>query len=229
MALKKLQKKYGLIQTVDRNPRIMHDVPGDMHLSTQNIQISDLTRQLDAMQLKYETLESTKNAQIASQHDQLEDLCARLETIDKTKPEVENKNQDNRDAYIVELETKLEWALVQQDTAAQYSQHIKELEVNINDLEMHIQSILQIKKLGTMKRNPSDVRRITDLEKKITNLNQIIARKQATVASIMNTERPIIDDVDYLRHLKYRIITLEAAASESNRYYAEYKHQVLSI
>ncbi|KAI8922654.1 hypothetical protein BC831DRAFT_67049 [Entophlyctis helioformis] len=74
---------------------------------------------------------------------------------------------------------------------------------------------------ASVKRVPADVRRIKDLEREVESLREetqrlVAARQQLMlrspgllVSEVVSAPRPVIDDLDYMRHLKQRVRKLE--------------------
>lgn len=189
-------------------------------LAQQRAKIEELELSLAAQNHAFKTAEEDHLQQLAKVEAQLHEACLQLSDLQGADPEqlmvLQAKNLEMKgkyDAYIVELETKLEWCLETQSDIHQLQQQNKLLQAAIIEANLELEDIAREKNLKSVKRQPMDIRRISELETKVKLLQQEViklSKPPVTVGDIIQAHRPTIDSADYIMHLKNRQKNLEA-------------------
>jgi hypothetical protein len=111
-------------------------------------------------------------------------------------------------AYIVELETKLEWYLENQDISNDIQRRIDRYEKSIHDLQS-----LDVFKTKKFK----DAKKIELLQNQILDLQEdakLSSKNTPDIANLVQNSKPIISPEDIIKHLKGRSIFLETESQK---------------
>jgi hypothetical protein len=156
------------------------------------------------MQKKLQALLKDKECQLEFFRD------ANPEQVKQLKTDFETK-MNEYNSYIVELETKLEWYIENQDIANDIQ----------NRIERYENAVLELNAIETGKfnknRSGSDIKRIKVLENQLKDLQEdskLIAKSIPTLNGIISARRPLIPPEDNLKLLKQRIHHLEGENTE---------------
>jgi DNA repair exonuclease SbcCD ATPase subunit len=156
------------------------------------------------LQRKYEALLQDKSRQLELLKD------ADPEQLKKLKDEYQSRTEKHQ-AYIVELETKLEWYIENQDIANEIQSRIERYEKAVEEITR-----LQDGKLSKT-RSASDIKRIKLLENQLKDFQsdqKLAGNTLPKMETLMATSRPSITPEETLHHLKRRIHTLEGENSK---------------
>jgi hypothetical protein len=168
------------------------------------------------LQRKYEALLQDKTKQLEVLKD------ANPEQLKQLKAEYQSSTEKYQ-AYILELETKLEWYIENQDMA-------NEIQARIERYEKAVQEItrLQDGKLSKS-RSASDVKRIKMLENQLKDIQsdqKLAGSSLPKIETLMTTSRPSITPEETLHHLKRRIHTLEG---ENSKLKSDYTRKIKDL
>jgi hypothetical protein len=196
-------------------------------VAQQRAKIEELESTLTTQQHVFKTSEEDHAKQLAKLGAQLNEACLQLTELQGADPEqlkfMQSKQmqmKERYDAYIVELETKLEWCLETQGDVHQLQQQNKLLEAAIRDSSLEMEAISREKNLKSVKRQPMDIRRISELETKVKLMQQEITKLSKVpfaVSEIIQAPRPTIESADYIRHIKSRQKILEEQLEKSRQ------------
>eukprot|EP00842_Homolaphlyctis_polyrhiza_P002725 jgi/Hompol1/3453/HPOL_001585-RA len=217
---------------------------GDFTAVKSQVRIEALEADLATLRHTSQAKESDLKARITQLEAQLHEARSSLETLSAADPEKLKKLEADQkamrekyDAYIVELEGKLEMYMETAANAEIDPRHTKRQEILIEDLKSEIKRLEHAvlaghstavpsntgtnAKQGSLvatqatgpKRLPADVRRIKELEAQVETLREERDRRRdqlpIQVASIVQSAKPVISESDYVAHLKQRVRKLQ--------------------
>ena len=185
------------------------------------VRIEALETELAAVKHKSASKEADLKARIVQLDAQLSEASDELSNLRGADPErlrtLENEMKSKKkqyDAYIAELETKLEWFLERQELWDDNQVVIHNQEALIKDLRRTIEQLEQTPGENKLKRSTkasaSDLRRVKELETEVRDLKAEKIRKQSigskySLDSLVDAARPAISDGEYIKMLKQRI------------------------
>ena len=165
---------------------------------------------------KYEALLADANKRVE------EALSSHPEHIKKLVADVEEK-RSVREKYIVELETKLEWHIGNQDIFNQVQQRIDRYEKTIEQLNKALEAQLTTNNnSGSGGRSINDIKRIKLLESQIADLQEQIIHNDKPLPDLgMENPRPLIANEQVVVYLKKIIHDMEQDYSRATMKYDE--------
>lgn len=188
----------------------------DLTIAKQRARIESLESELSITKHTFAATEEESKLQIIKLEAQLNDTQITLDKLSGADPEhiknlrVKNALEKEKfNSYIMELEDKLEWALLNQDTERSALIQISRLESENTDLRSDLESLSKLKNIASIKRQPIDIRRIKDLERKVAHIQQEKSITSLNLNEIMTNVRPGIDGIETIRHFKNRLHSVE--------------------
>lgn len=176
----------------------------ELKSSISKLQHEMETQKEDSKQqtLKYEALLADANKRVEDA------LSSHPEHIKKLVADLDEQRL-SRERYIVELETKLEWHIGNQDIFNQVQQRIDRYEKTIGQLNKALES--QIGSSGSsQQRSSNDIKKIKQLESQIADLLEQIMHNDKELPDLeMENPRPIIANQQVVVYLKKMIHDME--------------------
>jgi hypothetical protein len=190
-------------------------------LASQRLKIEDLESELGSKKHIFATLEVEYKQQISKVEAQLKESLAENNLMKDSAPEKlkllksqEISMKDQFTAYICELEVKLEFFIEKSHTVNNLtSQNIilQQSLVDLNKLYDSLSNESTAQNRKSIKRAPSDIRIISELEAKLkfSNLElDRISKSTFSITEIIEQTRPSISNSDHLLALKQKLNSL---------------------
>lgn len=211
---KELEQRHFLkiesIQKESANLKMQKEVNGDGGRGTMSnakdfLTIEQLKGQVSSLQYDLETNREDSSSQIMKYEALLADSRRSLEDITQAQPEHLKKQarefetkRIEYDKYIVELETKLEWHLENQDIFTQVQHRIERYEQTIKDLN---KALDKQPSSGKIARSSNDIRKIKQLENQLLDLQEQ-ENVGPDLKQVMESNRPSIPIQQMVTYLK---------------------------
>ena len=187
----------------------------DFGAAQYQLKIETLELELDALRSTSLDKESALNAEIEKLKAILKEATrqkAAEKEIVPTAHVLDSQAKTKYEAYIVELEGKLQWYNENQELLEEFQKTIKVKDARIQELSDAIDKLgLSVSaKKGLVRRSLVDIQKIKNLESEVKQLKQP-GSKSGSSRSLQDirAEKPSIEDSEYVRHLRDRVKALE--------------------
>lgn len=186
-----------------------------MSTAKATLTIEELKGQVARLGHELETQNEDAKQQVAKYEALLADANRRAQEALSSHPDHIKKLMDEyqelqvaREKYIVEVETKLEWYVENQDIFNQVQQRIDRYEKTIKELNKVLETSQP--SFGSVQRAPNDVRKIKQLENQILDLQEQLSNQSKVPLNLgLENSRPSIPHQQMVTYLKKIIHEME--------------------
>ena len=215
-----MAKEHAILKT-QLDATLKGDLKGanDLQSAKYRAKVETLEAELSRLSHEKQATEMENRDHVSRLETQLAGMKSRLEKLSDADPEHLKKIQrehiealEKYNAYIVELETKLEFAYANQEMLSDLKTQVAKLDSSNAELRQELEIMARSKSGSSIKRLPSDVRRINELERKLTSLENQLAKSKLSsvdISIMMEHQKPSISSSEYIKHLKQKVKSLE--------------------